>query len=461
MRVTSSCPRRTCRRLYHLLLISLAVCLKGTTTLAASSIPPLSVLNSRRVSAVSAGNAAASTASFARDRRLAPFLGSCRGGAAAAAAVTATPVETQKGIGPMEIFLHTIKEARRHLAAAAVARSVSIFGMCEFMATYICLDWCHLHFCRERSSTVAFSFPSILFCPRPHEMKFCMHNKDFSPLTMIWCLSVLYSFNHSETKDPVDTIKTRMQMELPNPLKLTGLYNGVAGSLVGQVPYGVLTFGSYEIYKEALLKRLPNVKPAFVYALSAILGDITGSGWLCPSEVLKQKLQAGMYSNTGEALRGIWSKGGIGGFYEGYFGGLARDIPFRVAQLTSYEVTKNFYLGMKARKMKANAFDAKERDAISAEKLELSAGDAALCGAIAGSFSAAITSPLDRIKTLLMTDSAAYGGSVASCVGKIWREEGVRGFGAGLVPRVVYIAPSVAIFFIAYEQVQQKLMPTT
>lgn len=274
---------------------------------------------------------------------------------------------------------------------------------------------------------------------------------------MSLCLSS--TLTHSETKDPVDTIKTRMQMELPNPLKLTGLYNGVAGSLVGQVPYGVLTFGSYEIYKEALLKRLPNVKPAFVYALSAILGDITGSGWLCPSEVLKQKLQAGMYSNTGEALRGIWSKGGIGGFYEGYFGGLARDIPFRVAQLTSYEVTKNFYLRMKARKMKANAFDSKERDA-SAEKLELSAGDAALCGAIAGSFSAAITSPLDRIKTLLMTDSAAYGGSVASCVSKIWREEGVRGFGAGLVPRVVYIAPSVAIFFIAYEQVQQKLMPT-
>ena len=157
MRGTSSCPRRTCRCFYHLLLISLSVCLKGTTTLAASSIPPLSVLNSRRVR--SAGDAATSTASFARDRRLAPFLGSCRGGAAAAAAVTATPVETQKGVGPMEIFLHTIKEARRHLAAAAVARSVSIFGMCEFMATDICLDWCRLLFCHERGSTVASSFP--------------------------------------------------------------------------------------------------------------------------------------------------------------------------------------------------------------------------------------------------------------------------------------------------------------
>lgn len=44
---------------------------------------------------------------------------------------------------------------------------------------------------------------------------------------MSLCLSS--TLTHSETKDPVDTIKTRMQMELPNPLKLTGLYNGVAG----------------------------------------------------------------------------------------------------------------------------------------------------------------------------------------------------------------------------------------
>ena len=48
---------------------------------------------------------------------------------------------------------------------------------------------------------------------------------------------------------------------------------------------------------------------------------------------------------------------------------------------------------------------------------------------------------------------------VASCASKIWKDEGVAGFMAGVVPRVVYIAPSVAIFFIAYEQVQQRMMP--
>eukprot|EP00562_Extubocellulus_spinifer_P015730 CAMPEP_0178576818 /NCGR_PEP_ID=MMETSP0697-20121206/20666_1 /TAXON_ID=265572 /ORGANISM="Extubocellulus spinifer, Strain CCMP396" /LENGTH=389 /DNA_ID=CAMNT_0020212053 /DNA_START=56 /DNA_END=1225 /DNA_ORIENTATION=- len=359
----------------------LLVLLTSSTTMALPGRRPLSVGAAAAVRRSSSFTSKSSSVLPLSSRvpNLKPSLSSRGGGGSSS-------VETQKGIGPMEIFIHTIKEARRHLAAAAVARSVSIFAMY-----------------------------------------------------------------------PVDTIKTRMQMEQPNPLNPRGLYSGVAGSLFGQVPYGVLTFGSYEIYKQALLKRLPNVKPAFIYALSAIMGDVTGSGWLCPSEVVKQQMQAGMYPNTGQAIRGIWNKRGISGFYQGYLGGLTRDIPFRVAQLTSYEVTKNFYLRAKARRMRKNSSSAAATAA--AEKLELSSGDAAICGAIAGSFSAAITSPLDRIKTLLMTDSAAYGGTVASCASKIWKDEGIAGFCAGVVPRVVYIAPSVAIFFIAYEQVQQRLMP--
>jgi hypothetical protein len=35
---------------------------------------------------------------------------------------------------------------------------------------------------------------------------------------------------------PVDTIKTRMQID--GSIKLDGLYKGVWGSLIGQVPYG-------------------------------------------------------------------------------------------------------------------------------------------------------------------------------------------------------------------------------
>lgn len=209
----------------------------------------------------------------------------------------------------------------------------------------------------------------------------------------------------------------------------------------------VLTFGSYEIYKQQLLNRFPNVKPALIYALSAILGDITGSGWLCPSEVMKQQLQAGIYPSMTEAIKGIWKKNGLGGFYQGFTGGLARDVPFRVAQLTTFEVTKNIYLRAK----RAN-------NQSSGDSVKLSSLEAAICGAAAGSFSAAITNPLDRIKTLMMTDTTnAYGGSVLACASKIVKDDGLTGLFAGVVPRVAYIAPSVCIFFVTYELVQQKM----
>lgn len=226
----------------------------------------------------------------------------------------------------------------------------------------------------------------------------------------------------------------------------------------------MLTFGSYEMYKTALLNKFPGVKPIFLYAVAAVMGDLTGSGWLCPSEVVKQRMQAGMYATTGEAVRSILKNKGVAGLYEGYLGGVARDVPFRVAQLCSYEVTKTLYLRIKKQRLDDKTASKQDKrkhrgsaTVAAAKAVELSPVDAAVCGAIAGTFSAAITTPLDRIKTLLMTDSAAYGGSVASCAAKIWREEGVAGFCAGLVPRVTYIAPSVVIFFIVYEQVQQRL----
>ena len=226
---------------------------------------------------------------------------------------------------------------------------------------------------------------------------------------------------------------------------------------------------------------------------AAVFGDLTGSGWLCkfpysyffrrssnlplfffahfrisnhlislgPSEVIKQKVQAGIYPSTLSAVSSIWKQRGLIGFYEGYFGGVARDVPFRVAQLTTYELTKNLYIRIKRRRQQQQNVAKSRRNKTSKissnDVLTLTPVEAAFCGAVAGSFSAAITAPLDRIKTLLMTNSAAYGGSVISCATKIWTEEGIRGLTTGVVPRVVYIAPSVAIFFVAYEMTQQRL----
>lgn len=135
-----------------------------------------------------------------------------------------------------------------------------------------------------------------------------------------------------------------------------------------------------------------------------------------------------------------------------------RDVPFRVAQLTTFEVAKNIYLRAKRNSATSNNNKKIKNKSKNDDDVALSPLEAAICGAAAGSFSAAITNPLDRIKTIMMTDTAnAYGGSVAACAAKIVRDDGIAGLFKGVVPRVGYIAPSVCIFFVTYEFVQQKM----
>ena len=107
-------------------------------------------------------------------------------------------------------------------------------------------------------------------------------------------------------------------MQMGQPFTLTGLFNGVGASLLGQIPYGVLTFGGYEIYKSKFTSMFPDLPNLPVYIAAAVAGDMTGSGWLVPSEVVKQNVQGGNYRNAGEAFNSIMQKKGIGGFYQGY-----------------------------------------------------------------------------------------------------------------------------------------------
>ena len=233
---------------------------------------------------------------------------------------------------------------------------------------------------------------------------------------------------------------------------MQGLYGGIGSCLLGQIPYAVLTFGSYEQYKRMMRNRFPKLKPIFAYAIAAVLGDVTGSGWLCPTEVVKQKMQAGVYESTRQAFGETWRREGVRGFYRGYFGGLARDVPYRVVQMTTYEMAKSLYMRFKRTRRNRQPFWSNDDTS-----LELSPAESAILGGVAGCISALFTQPMDVLRTQMMTNGAAYGNSMATCLQSVFQQHGVRGIYKGLVPRVAYVAPSVAIFFIAYELTQQKL----
>jgi solute carrier family 25 S-adenosylmethionine transporter 26 len=251
---------------------------------------------------------------------------------------------------------------------------------------------------------------------------------------------------------PLDTIKTRLQMS-PSvratmaPISSLSLFKGVFGSLAGQIPYGMLTFGSYEVYKSKLLTAFPSARPEAMFMLSAILGDLTGSFWLCPSEVIKQQMQGGMHDNLFSAFASTWKNSGIKGFYRGYAGQIMRDVPFRAIQLPSYEIVKSTY----SKQFATNA-DGTTRTLKPVENM--------LVGAIAGSFSAAITTPLDVVKTRLMTDKTIATISFSNAfkaATNLAKTEGISGLFSGLGPRVVYVGPSCGLFFVVYEATKVHL----
>jgi solute carrier family 25 phosphate transporter 23/24/25/41 len=76
-----------------------------------------------------------------------------------------------------------------------------------------------------------------------------------------------------------------------------------------------------------------------------------------------------------------------------------------------------------------------------------------LAGGIAGAVSRTVVSPLERLKILFQVQSAgrdAYQMSVGKALGKMWREEGLKGFMAGNGTNCIRIVPYSATQFGAY-----------
>lgn len=243
---------------------------------------------------------------------------------------------------------------------------------------------------------------------------------------------------------PVDTIKTRVQFSrtatataierLGTALGQGNLYRAVGPCLLGQIPYGMVTFGALESSRNYLRKKFPDAPNWTTTMAAATIGDTMGSLVLTPSEVIKQKTQAGIYAGSGAAVSAVVKERGIMGFYQGYGSAVARDVPFRIFQFGVFE----FLL--------ANFQKRFGRQTNPVENLGL--------GALAGTTAAALTCPFDVIRTRMMSQtpgSPAAFRNAFECVAKTVQKEGIMTMYRGITPRCLLIGPSSAVFFLAYE----------
>jgi hypothetical protein len=77
-----------------------------------------------------------------------------------------------------------------------------------------------------------------------------------------------------------------------------------------------------------------------VQSVASFCSTFLGTAVRIPCEVLKQRLQAGLFDNVGQAIVGTWQQDGLKGFFRGTGATLFREVPFYVAGMCLYGESK-------------------------------------------------------------------------------------------------------------------------
>ncbi|XP_075520795.1 protein MITOFERRINLIKE 1, chloroplastic [Primulina tabacum] len=261
---------------------------------------------------------------------------------------------------------------------------------------------------------------------------------------------------------PLDTIKTKLQTKGASEIYkgafdvivktfqnrgILGFYSGVSAVIVGSTFSSAVYFGTCEFGK-SVLSRIGEYPAVLIPPTAGAMGNIMSSAIMVPKELITQRMQAGAKGRSWEVLLRILEKDGILGLYAGYSATLLRNLPAGVLSYSSFE-----YLKAAVLRETGKAF--------------LEPFQSVICGALAGAISASLTTPLDVVKTRLMTQghgesmnriaAASYSG-VTAMVKRILKEEGWVGFTRGMGPRVFYSACFSAIGYFAFETARLTIM---
>ena len=135
------------------------------------------------------------------------------------------------------------------------------------------------------------------------------------------------------------------------------------------------------------------------------------------------------YTSIAHCARSVFKNEGLSAFYVSYPTTLTMTVPFTAAQFMAYE------------SLSRSMNPSKKYDPLTH----------CVAGGLAGGVAAAVTTPLDVIKTLLQTRGTSIDPEIRNARGLseaasiIKRRNGWKGFFRGLRPRIITTMPSTAI----------------
>ncbi|KAI9513266.1 S-adenosylmethionine transporter [Russula earlei] len=241
---------------------------------------------------------------------------------------------------------------------------------------------------------------------------------------------------------PIDSIKTRLQAEhgFYKAGGFRGIYNGIGSVVVGSAPGAAVFFCTYDTLKRTL--PIPQNFGPINHMVSASMAEVAACLVRVPTEVIKTRAQTSSYGALAKSsfatATQVWKIDGLKGFYRGFGTTVMREIPFASLQFPMYEFFKH-HLSYRLYHKPAS----------------LRPYEASLCGSAAGGIAAALTTPLDVLKTRIMLDlrdpsHPAYLPPLRR-LRQIYQLEGTLALFAGAIPRTMWISAGGAVFLGMYE----------
>jgi solute carrier family 25 protein 39/40 len=226
------------------------------------------------------------------------------------------------------------------------------------------------------------------------------------------------------------------------------LWSGLQPTLLMNVPGTVIYFTVYEAARDRLTAALrwargantslgPNPTPEIVPLIAGGGSRLLSATIVSPLELMRTRMQAERALAAEGMLGGALSivrREGASALWRGLAPTLWRDVPFSCVYWGVYEALK--------RRVPAQ------------QGGEISFGSSFGCGATAGALAAVFTNPFDVAKTRQQVAEGPLttrGKGTLSLLASIARHEGWGALGAGLVPRLIKVAPSCAVMISSYE----------
>ena len=259
---------------------------------------------------------------------------------------------------------------------------------------------------------------------------------------------------------PLDTIRTNLQASSSRTLSISGtfqalyrdagllrMWKGVSSVIMGCVPAHAAFFSIYEYSKRSLKIEMDSHLYFFSTFFTGAVATVAHDMIMTPMDVIKQRIQ--LSGRIGPICMGrkLIREEGVISLYRSLPVTMLMNIPFSGLLVTINENLKSYFLG---------------------EHYNGMTGYFA-CAAIAGATSAALTTPMDVIKTRMQTQGEPRSISTSSLKVKnklrylsikntvlhIWANEGMRGFTKGVVPRSLFFLPSSAVSWATYEYIKR------